>query len=287
VLRWHRPEAALVFSSDLEGADLALSAAAEATAALTLVLEREALLLRSAAHERALVQGAERLLARLGFDLHDGPIQDVAALAADLRFLRGQLESPALSQNGSSLLAGRIDDLQARISALDGSLRDIVHSLESPVIAKRPLDRVIRREIETFRAQTEVDVDLTLSGDFSGLSASQRIALVRIVQEALTNVREHSRATKVSVAVTSRTNAIEAKIADNGRGFDVERTLVRSARNGRVGLLGMSERTRLLGGRFDVRSSTGGPTAVSVVLPAWRPAAATSTGRAAEVLSVG
>ncbi|HYY33377.1 MAG TPA: ATP-binding protein [Gaiellaceae bacterium] len=287
VLRWQRREAALVFSSDPEGADLALSSAREATAALTLVLEREALLLRSAAHERALVQGAERLLARLGFDLHDGPIQDIAALAADLRFLRDQLQSPAIAENGSSLLTGRIDDLQARVSALDGSLRDIVHSLESPVIAQRPLDRVIRREIETFRTQTDIAIDLTLSGGFSSLSASQRIALVRIVQEALTNVREHSRATKVSVVVTSRANSIEAEITDNGRGFDVERTLVRAARNGRVGLLGMSERTRLLGGSFDVRSSPGGPTAVSVVLPAWRPATATGARQAAEVQSAG
>ena len=60
--------------------------------------------------------------------------------------------------------------------------------------------------------------------------------------------------------------------ADNGRGFDVERTFVRAARGGRFGLVGMSERARLLGGRFDVRSSPGGPTTISLVLPAWRPA---------------
>ena len=104
------------------------------------------------------------------------------------------------------------------------------------------------------------------------MTDSQRIAVLRIVQESLTNIREHSGARRVTVTVTSTAEDLVAEIRDDGRGFDVERTLVRSARNGRFGLIGMSERARLLGGRFDVRSAPGGPTVVSLVLPAWRPA---------------
>ena len=88
--------------------------------------------------------------------------------------------------------------------------------------------------------------------------------------------------------MTRTRNQIAAEVTDNGRGFDVERTLMRSARNGRVGLLGMSERARLLGGRLDVSSRRGGPTTVSLVLPAWRPATVEhGPVRAVEALSLG
>jgi signal transduction histidine kinase len=272
ILRWQRADAALVFGAADEHLEGASAAAREAAAALALILEREALLVRSASRERALVEGGERLLARLGFDLHDGPIQDVAALAGDIHLFRGQLGEMLSSGAGIRGLAGRLDDLEARVRAVDGSLRQMVHSLESPTVARRPLDDAVRGEVDTFRSQTDLGVDLVLRGEFGELTDSQRIAVLRIVQESLTNIREHSDATEVSVCVTSNAGEISAEIRDNGRGFDVERTLVRATRSGRFGLLGMSERARLLGGRFDVRSAQGGPTTVTLVLPAWRPA---------------
>lgn len=284
VLRWQRPDAALVFEAGDEQVELALDASRETAAALALVLEREALLVRSAARERALVEAGERLLARLGFDLHDGPIQDVAVLAGDLHHFRAQLEDVLASATPGAALIGRVDDLEARVYAVDRTLRQLVHSFESPTVIRRPLDESLRREIEAFQAQTEIPVDLVLRGDFGDLTDSQRIALIRIVQESLTNIREHSDGTKVSVSVTSGPSEISAEVSDNGRGFDVEPTLVRAARGGRLGLVGMSERARLLGGRFDVRSRPGGPTTVSLLLPAWRPATLASVP-AAEALS--
>jgi signal transduction histidine kinase len=273
VLRWQRPDAALIFATRNEtGTELASAAARETCGALALILEREALLARSASRERALVEGGERLLARLGFDLHDGPIQDVAALGGDIHHFRSQLDAILASGAGAAGLAGRIDDLDARVRAVDRSLRQMVHSLESPTVARRPLDEAVRGEAEAFTNQTDQDVELVLRGDFSDLTDSQRIAVLRIVQESLTNIREHSAATEVSIEVTANADEISAEIRDNGRGFDVERTFVRAARSGRFGLVGMSERARLLGGRFDVRSTPGGPTTISLVLPAWRAA---------------
>jgi signal transduction histidine kinase len=105
------------------------------------------------------------------------------------------------------------------------------------------------------------------------LTASQRIILYRIVQEGLSNVRDHSNATEVRVTVDGRQGRIEAQITDNGDGFQVEPTLIRAAKNGRLGLVGIGERVRMLGGRFDVRSRIGGPTTLSVSLARWRPPA--------------
>jgi signal transduction histidine kinase len=107
------------------------------------------------------------------------------------------------------------------------------------------------------------------------------------VQEALTNVRDHSGAKSVSVSVAVRANSVDAHITDDGRGFSVEPTLVRAARKGRLGLIGMSERVRLLGGRFDVSSRPGGPTSISVVLPQWEPHEALATGDGAATVGAG
>jgi signal transduction histidine kinase len=272
VLRWQRPDGVLIF--DVAGGAAAdASAAARITcAAIALVLEREALLVRSTARERALVEPRERLLTRLGFDLHDGPIQDVAALAGDIRLLRTQLGDVLASREAPTGFIGRLDDLEARVYAIDRALRQMVHSLESPGITRERLDDALRREAESFHEETDVAVDLVVRGDITSLTDSQRIAITRIVQESLTNIREHAHASQVSVAVMAGPSEITVEVNDDGRGFDVERTLVRSARAGRLGLLGMSERVRLLGGRFDVRSRGGGPTTISAILPAWRPA---------------
>ena len=62
---------------------------------------------------------------------------------------------------------------------------------------------------------------------------------------------------------------VEATVTDDGRGFDLESTLMRAAREGRIGLLAMNERVRLLGGQCRIDSSTGGPTVVSVALEPW------------------
>jgi signal transduction histidine kinase len=271
VLRWQRADGVLVFDVLEEDAAPALAAARTASGALALVLEREALLIRNSARERALVEPRERLLTRLGFDLHDGPIQDVAALAGDIRLFRSQLVDVLATTEVPAALLGRFDDLEARVGAIDRALRQMIHSLESPGVRRQSLADALRRETEAFKEETDVPVELVVRGDVTSLTDSQRIAIVRIVQESLTNIREHAHASRVSVAVMATSSEIAVDVNDDGRGFDVERTLVRAARAGRLGLLGMSERVRLLGGRFDVRSRASDGTRVSVVLPAWRP----------------
>ena len=78
--------------------------------------------------------------------------------------------------------------------------------------------------------------------------------------------------------ITARTGRVDARVEDDGVGFHVARTLLDGAQRGRLGLVGSSERVRLLGGRFDVRSRPGGPTTVSLSLPRWRPMGAEQAG---------
>ena len=102
-------------------ADAFLSLAASALAP---IFERELLLERSAEREQMLVSAGEQRLMRIGFDLHDGPIQDVLALGADIAHLREQVY-PFILDSHRERAAGRFDDLLARSVELDRQLREI------------------------------------------------------------------------------------------------------------------------------------------------------------------
>jgi signal transduction histidine kinase len=260
VRRWQSPWAALVVRvRTREHVDAPLD---EAATAISPILEREGLLQRNAAHEHTLVKASERRLSRLGFDLHDGALQHLAALAADFRLLRPQLASPGATQ---------LDGIEKRVSELDRVLRELAHSLEPASLLRRPLERVIEAEIEGLKERSGVEVRSRVIGDFGAMTHSQKIALIRVMQEAFTNIREHSNATRVGVVVTGGRSCVEVQVEDDGDGFEVTRTLQDAAQRGRLGLVGSSERVRLLGGTFDIRSRPGGPTTLSVTLPRWQP----------------
>jgi signal transduction histidine kinase len=235
VMRYGRPYAAVVGRLGSVEPDIADAFLSVVASGLGPAIEREHLLEHSAARERTLVAASERRLMRLGFDLHDGPIQDVLALAADVRLLQEQVY-PFVLERHREQAAGRFDDLTGRLVELDRELREI-------------------------------------RGEADSLTSAQRITVFRAIQEALANVREHAGATAVSVLVRARRSAIEVQVADDGMGFEVERALAKAAQRGRLGLVGIAERTRMLGGTFDLESAPGGPTTLRLTLPRWEPLA--------------
>jgi two-component system sensor histidine kinase DegS len=214
-------------------------------------------------------------LVRLGFDLHDGPLQELLLLAEDLRLFREQLASVLGEGGQQALLRGRLDDLDARLVALDGGLRRISTSLHASVRVDRPFAMSLTEVIAAFASRTRVQPTLSLRGDADAISPSQRIALLSVVGEALNNVREHGGdVSEVRIDIEFGPSGVNASVLDDGRGFAVEDALLSAARRGRMGLAGIHERVRLLGGRCTVDSRTGGPTSVSLTLPRWEPLAA-------------
>jgi signal transduction histidine kinase len=271
-MRYGKPYAAVVGRLGSVEPDVADAFLAVVATALGAPIEREHLLEHSAARERTLVASSERRLMRLGFDLHDGPIQDVLALAADVRLLQEQVY-PFVLERHRAQAVGRFDDLTARLVELDRDLREIAHSLETKSVISRPLGEILHREIDTFAERTGIQANLEIRGEADSLTSAQRITVFRAIQEALANIREHAGATHVSVLVRARRNAIEVHITDDGMGFEVERALAKAAQRGRLGLVGIAERTRMLGGTFDLDSAIGGPTTLRLTLPRWEPLA--------------
>lgn len=264
--RFGMPVAAIVARHPPDGADRCRLFLDEAARAVQPFLERERLLERSTEREQALVASAERRLVRLGFDLHDGPIQEVLALAGEVRHLRDLL-APHIAPDRQAFAHGRFDDVLARLGELDRHLRELSHSLESRSIVSRPLSEILHREAEAFSGRTGIATTLDLRGDVDSLTSAQRVAVFRAIQESLANIREHSGASRADIRFRVRRSSIEARVVDDGHGFEVSRALARAAQRGRLGLVGIAERVRMLGGTFEIDSAPGGPTTLSFSLP--------------------
>jgi signal transduction histidine kinase len=210
----------------------------------------------------------ERRLVRLTFDLHDGALQDVAALVADVRLFRSQLAS-VLSGPVAAAAAGGLDDLEARLLSLDGELRELAQSMEPRSLIERPFKEAVVDELEAFDRRANIPFALHVSGSFDRLTRSQRIALLRVLREALTNVREHSDATTVRVEIDGGGEATTLCVTDDGHGFSPASEPAAERDEGRLGLAGMRERIRLLDGTFEVESAPGGPTTIFASVPRW------------------
>jgi two-component system sensor histidine kinase UhpB len=161
---------------------------------------------------------------------------------------------------------GRFQDIEARLGALEESLREIAHGGHvASSVTREPLEETVRAELATFE-KTGIAVDFSPEGDFDDLTDSQKIALLRVVQEGLTNVRKHSGASSVSVVLRRTSEATELTIRDDGRGFDV-----RALGPGRLGLAGVGERVRMLGGEVEMESLSEKGATLWARLPHWRP----------------
>ena len=266
VLLEGRPIAALVLRVGSRTPEETGFVADEAARALAPLLERRRIGDASGETERMVVEAVERQYIRLALDLHDGPLQQVALLAAEVKQLRDQL--PVFVEGADLERAtGHVQDIEAVIIGLDRELREIVRVQMPDLDDERRFGESLRATADLFAARARVPVEFEVCGDVGETPRSQRIALLRILQEALVNIREHSGATAVRVIVCPRPGGIRLQVVDNGCGFDVANAIERARRAGRFGLTGMSARVLLLGGSLDIDSNPGGPTVITAEIP--------------------
>ena len=155
-------------------------------------------------------------------------------------------------------------DLEEELGALgraSSGLRNAIYDLRRE--KERPFLESVESLVELSRqAMPEREVRLVVEEGFdAGLSGRESVELLRVLQEALANVRRHSAARNVEVGLRTDDEAILIEVADDGQGFDPG-----SARAG-MGLVGMRERVEGLGGKIEVRSRPGEGTKVTVRVP--------------------
>jgi signal transduction histidine kinase len=121
--------------------------------------------------------------------------------------------------------------------------------------------------VEEFMSNTKIDCVLRVIGSKRRLSNDAELALYRITQEALRNIEKHSKATKSMVEIKYNTIRATLIITDNGNGFKLPRQLSFLVREGKLGLVSIDQRSRLVGGSTNVESEVGKGTKLVVELP--------------------
>jgi len=203
----------------------------------------------------------ERERVRIGFDLHDGPAQTMSAALLQVKMLQ-DLEGAEMREGLAELrvtLAMALEEIYELIERLGG--RDS---------SDDDLESRVKSCVDAFATRCDVATHLAIEGEIGPVSPSLRIAVARIVQEALSNVSQHSGASRVDVRLDLSSREVVCEIADNGKGFAREE--VSASRYGRepYGLHSMRERARLLDGESVIDSAPGGGTRVRVRIPVWR-----------------
>lgn len=206
---------------------------------------------RLAAH---LLRVAEDERGRLARELHDELGQQVTALRYSLAAAR---------RSDPSGLWLRLDDLEEGLAQLNEGLRHLVTDLRPRILDERGLVPALQWLIERTAARTGLPCALTLSGATEQVvPAEPAVAVFRIVQESLTNALRHAEAGRLDVALAIDADGIEARVRDDGCGVGTA-----APGQGGMGLLGMSERARALGGTLTLTSHPGAGTEVRVRLP--------------------
>ncbi|GAA2209716.1 hypothetical protein GCM10009850_051750 [Nonomuraea monospora] len=189
---------------------------------------------------------------RLRRDLHDGLGQTLSAMAMTINMARLSLKSSP--EAADELLR----ELHAGMSAVTGDIRELVYGLRPPALDDLGLARAVRDLAGQSSPGTEIEV--AVEGDLEDLPAAVEVAVYRIVQEALTNIRRHAEASRARIALQREEPMLRVLIADDGKGLPA------SHRAG-VGLGSMRERAAELGGICVVTGEPGAGTRVEVMLP--------------------
>jgi two-component system, NarL family, sensor histidine kinase DegS len=209
-----------------------------------------------------IVEAQEAERARLAQEVHDGPAQALSNAIFQVEYIERVLESDP------RLASTELRFLRELLRRELGDVRSFISQLRPPLLMQLGLDGSILDVVETIGALAGIPMttDLQASGDRLG-DAEQTVVL-RIVQEALQNVRKHATATTVAVNTAIDGDDWVLEVRDDGRGFDVGAVAARGRRN--FGLQFMRERAELIGARFEVRSRPDGGTVVRLAIPVHR-----------------
>jgi signal transduction histidine kinase len=195
---------------------------------------------------------------RIGMDLHDGIIQSIYAIGLTLEYAK------LLVKEDPPETASRIEQAIDGLNAAIRDLRSYILDLQPSRIPTDDLESALDRLVKEFKANTLVEADLHLEDDVLdhvGKQAGMRFFL--IAQEALANIAKHAQASRVLVTLRRINEQISLQIIDNGQGFDIDRQPDVLGH----GLSNMAERAQQAGGEFEIVSSEGDGTTVTVRVP--------------------
>ena len=203
---------------------------------------------------RRIVEAQELERQRLARELHDETGQALSSIILGLRALDERVDGAEAKK--------AVADVRELVVATLQDVRRLAVELRPKVLDDFGLVAALERLTETFSAQTKIGVRFESGLGDERLPPEVESALYRIVQESLTNIVKHSRASNVSIVLARKPHAVAAVIEDDGLGFDPQ-----AVRDGGIGLVGMRERVALLDGRLLVESADGAGTTLVAEVP--------------------
>jgi signal transduction histidine kinase len=195
---------------------------------------------------------------RISRELHDEIGQALTAVNVAIAMLKKHATAePGLSR--------RIAEAEELLAASMGTVHAFARELRPAMLDHLGVHAALRSHVASFTHRTHIAVDLGSHPELGRIKGQHGEVLFRITQEALSNVFKHAQAKRVTITFSATADALQVEIADNGRAFVVAEKL--GARTGRLGLLGMQERVRLVQGTFAIASAPGRGTCVTAQIP--------------------
>lgn len=216
--------------------------------------------LRFYLHQATRAQEEERR--RISRELHDETIQALVVLSRRLDALASG--SNGLSENTRL----RLEELREQTNNIMRGVRRLSQDLRPAALDRLGLLSALEWLASDVAEYSGIATRVRVVGNERRLAEEIELVLFRITQEALRNVWRHSHATQTEITVEFNEDKTRISIQDNGRGFDIPRTMGDLAREGKLGLAGMQERAGLIGGKLFAQSEPGKGTTITVELPA-------------------
>ncbi len=197
---------------------------------------------------------------RIARELHDSVGQLLTGLAMNLSVMRTDIERLIKT-------TGAITDSEGLVQEMSREIRTISHLLHPPLLDEVGLSSALPWYIDGFSKRSKIDVDLEFPADFGRLSHELETAIFRVVQECLTNIHRHSGSPTARIRIKRSASEVRVAVEDRGKGISPEKQS-EMATDGKpgVGVRGMRERIRQLGGTLEIESNGKG-TVVAACLP--------------------
>jgi signal transduction histidine kinase len=200
---------------------------------------------------------------RIARELHDSTGQKLSVLAMNLAMVENQANSPGTAPN--KLLS----ECSSLIRDISDEIRTLSYLLHPPLLDECGLESAVQMYSRGINRREGLDVELDIPNRLQRLSEEAELAVFRIVQASLTNIHLHSGSDKAKVKIDQIDEGLRVMITDHGRGIPngvLDRYSAEKGAGVGVGIVGMRERVKQLGGRLEIESSRRG-TQVRVVIP--------------------
>jgi PAS domain S-box-containing protein len=195
--------------------------------------------------------------ANIAREIHDELGQQLTVLKIDIRGLNKKLI------NADEPIKQKIADIIDLLDATVKSVRRISSELRPNLLHNLGLVAAMEWHLKEFEKRSGIEVIFNKSKKELKLPDSIKNGLFRIFQESLTNISRHANANTIKVAINQKNQKITLSIEDDGQGFEIEKIATKQT----FGILGMKERSQMMGGNYEIRSSPGKGTTVIVTVP--------------------